>query len=1141
MFLMKSPPLVTLQRKWEPFSTSRSCRYPICFSESEDDIARTTVSAKVQKIINNLQSDESSLGASDEYGHIAQKKRKVATSRGHKLRGGGQVVQECMAYGQHHCPADSDGMEVEESSEFGPFLLHSDSDDSVDQDIEEAIQEYLRNKGQGVQHLPGDAESFHGTDGDQRFQQHETCDLFPPNIKAGVVEQHLDPDYLGDDTIEWATSPCSTSSDDSFEQSIKAEIEKFLNDKKQQEREMNLMRESKRLDPKEAPMSLALKSQKEGGLHRSSLKRGGKALFPRQLPEPQSSGAPLKCLQPEQPANLKKASHVHSRTAVAGRSSNLEQGREGMIRETQKVQNAVISDSSSDDGIEEAIQLYQLEKFKKEANSQLSAFQKDTFQAGVANVSTSLTLEKSALPGAPRKGRGKQLASKPVEMSRFGAASGEPGRCGVPAANRCASYAVTFQASCRADTVAELMCAEAILDISKTVLTPTTVSDDKSLAMNPLHTQSSPPSQQASDNNIVDSDDSIEQEIQAFLAAKAQAECLAATSKENRRTIQSPPFSDQPREQSRCPNQSVLRTRRLSLSHRKKKQTSDKLSEVRCSLDNPSKVASQSQDAAIILKMGKTRNFDAFQWDTLATVSSADFANPLSPGLGCTERRAKMAARASQKYSTGDKSSSLDSDEDLDTAIKDLLRSKRKLRKKPKDHRVQCKKKVTFGDMEMHILQPHGGCKSGVAPLLKSCLTRSQIDTREERTKPQPQTVVKGKPKSATGIPLALECKKEGQPKSVLGSDIRDACKSSQRPWPTTSLTDDSSSVDSDDSIEQEIRKFLAEKATEANRTVKPLRGTKAQTSSLKARCQPRQANAFSKWRGKVPKVGPPTAELKNLAGDSPREGERTVAHLGNQTPGKLQTVQAMGANLPAKRPAVDHLPISENKLARRSLHNYVKPFKRKKKCGFKISNKFIAGLKSARNKKVIVQVGKRQGLQAVKREVGNSATSRFGEKCAMALQNGVPGCRNEAGMNETDPERFQPCSPESPKEIQPHNKALSLTTENPAGRPELPDAEASQGHPLQVPDTGSIREAKASTGYLEATIEEEEGRSRRPSISWEPCSIPSSLSCLPLKENAFTSPDRLAEKQGQDVLEGGSPEFTKLNPCLLKSNPSSL
>lgn len=1152
MFLMKSPPLVALQRKWEPFSPSRSCRYPICFSESEDDLARTAVSAKVQMIINNLQSEEPSLGVGDKYGCVAQATRKGAKGGDRKLRGGGRALEDHAAYGQSRCPADSDGMEVEESSEFGPLLLNSDSDDSVDRDIEEAIQEYLRNKSQL---LPNSTKSLHGADGGNP-PQGVACNAFP--AKAEVVPQHLAPGYLGDAAVRGGPSPSSTSSDDSFEQSIRAEIEQFLNEKKQRARQTRLVGEGANA----APETLALKNQKESadGLRRSSPKRGGKALFPKRLPEP-----PKRSL--EESADCKKASQAPSRLA-AGRSCVPPQSREGpvrrQLRETRQEQSAEGSDSSSDDGIEEAIQLYQREKIKRESSAQTSC----TALREVTDVATSSTVSsaRSVLPGTRRKARGKRLALQATGPGGLGAACGEleKGRRGLPAANRFAGCAVAPQASCRADAAAELMCAEAILDISKTILPPPAGSGPRTLAT----AQSAPPSRQESDSNAVDSDDSIEQEIRAFLAVKAQAERLEATSDESRRAVQRPSSSGQPGGQSRSPKRSACGTWQRSLSRKKRlkkecqgaqqiQETPEMLSEgVRRPEDCSEPLASPRPDAADIPKAGETREVDGRQRGALTASSFVVFASPASRGRrGCS----KTATCAPQKHGRDDKSSSLDSDEDLDTAIKDLLRSKRKLRKKPKDQRVPCKKKVRFGGAETLALEDKLGgskdCKPRADPLPRSRRAKPRRDDGEEGTTSRPPAVVKRKTKSAKPVPL--EGKKEGLSKS--GTDTGSTAWS---PRAAPSLGDDSSSVDSDDSIEQEIRKFLAEKAKDAtsagtDQTVRPPGATKPQTVPLKAKRR--------LWWGednaskKIKKMGPPTAGSRSpfgcarkAAGSSLRSGA-LVEDVGSQPPGVLQTsqgfVQAEGADSRVKSPAGDRQALPGGQLARRSrplgkagaadrkLQNYAKPLKSKNPQEFKLSSKFIAGLKSTQNKKTAVGKRQRLGGSALEREGVVSAASPLRKRRDPAPQRGVPGSGSEADLPTA--ERSQPCAPERLRKAQPSplcREALSLVAGSSAGGPE--PHETSPSPHLQAPDTGDFGEAKVSTetSRLEAPVEEEEGQSHRHSAGKEGCHVASSPRCLP--SGALASPDRLAGSRAQE----GSAEFiddpvAEQTPC----KPSSL
>ncbi|XP_053138039.1 protein phosphatase 1 regulatory subunit 26 [Hemicordylus capensis] len=1184
MFLMNPSPLVALQRQWEPFAPARSCRYPICFSESEDDIARTTVSAKVQMIINNLQSDESSLGTRDGYGCLMQKKRKGTKGRGHKLKGSGRGLPGRIQYAQRNCPADSDGMEVEESSEFGPLSLNSDSDDSVDRDIEEAIQEYLRNKGQGPQPLPSSTKSPHSLGGGQRVQQERlprdaACNMFPAHVKADVVQQHLAPDYLADPTLQWAPSPCSVSSDDSFEQSIKAEIEQFLNEKKQQARNKASAAGSKRLDQKEAHEKLAIKSQKEGANrgNRSFLKQRG------QHPEFQNGSTSPQCLKSkagEELADFQKASQAH---LEADHPCILEPSKEGAIGQKlwkasgeQRLEIIDVSDSSSDDGIEEAIRLYQLEKIRKEAGSKTSCvpFPKEEFGAsGVADISASLTIHsvKSALPETPRKAPGsrrRQSSSKAAELNRAGAVWHEPGKggSGISPASSLAKCAVTFQASCRADTAAELMCAEAILDISKTIIPPTVGSDSGSLVTGPFFcSQGVPSSQPESDSNAVDSDDSIEQEIRAFLAVKAQTECLMAKSKDHLPAAPYLPPIGQPDDRARSPKPPIPPTVQLSLSRKRKLKRENtasrqgqgkqlKLSEMGYS---HSKIfAAPKEDGVHIPKSHETVEAVWSQQDALAPVSSVEFANSLSQGLLGAEGLVKHAARGPQKYGAGDKSSSLDSDEDLDTAIKDLLRSKRKLKKKPKDQRIPCKKKVRFGDTEMHIFedQPYGlqgrACRSQTPRLLKSCLTRSRRDVGEETSaKSRAQGGVGGKPTSARSIPGALELNQECPPKLTSGPDGQEVS------WTAASLTDDSSSVDSDDSIEQEIQRYLAEKARDSARCVEragpdkrvevELGAVRPESVPLKAKRQPLagRGTAFLKQSKKTTKVGP--------SGNPPRAGGPTVPSAEgpcSRAAVQLQqagqgVVQAKGASLPVERTAAEHQGVCDrqpgkDKAEKHKLPSCSKPmasFKRESSYEFKISSKFIAGLKSVQNKKRSVVVGKRQSLElSVLQKRGSLlAASLLGERCEAILQRGVLGPRRReagvggVGLSPRGTAEGLHCAasgrPEPAEAPSFHQEGVSLAKGTPPAR-DLEPCDASRGPP--VPESGAGG-ARVGPGLLhaEAAVEEENGSQPQGHgccCCWEGHPAPSKPGHSPLKETAWTLPVRIAESPTQRALEAG-------------------
>ncbi|XP_042329956.1 LOW QUALITY PROTEIN: uncharacterized protein LOC121934046 [Sceloporus undulatus] len=220
----------------------------------------------------------------------------------------------------------------------------------------------------------------------------------------------------------------------------------------------------------------------------------------------------------------------------------------------------------------------------------------------------------------------------------------------APAESNVATCAVTLQASCWADSAAELKCAEAILDISKTILAPPVGSDSRSFTTDPaFYSHNTLASQHESDSSNVDSDDSIEKEIRAFLAVKAQTEHLITKSKVALHSVQIPPSSGQPAEQIQSlkihPSPKPLKH---SLSHKRKFKGGGV----------PTKYSSHSQFCGFCKPSTTRASWFWEKYNTEATKSGVD-----------------------------DKSSSLDSDEDLDTAVKELLRSKRKLKKKSKDRR----------------------------------------------------------------------------------------------------------------------------------------------------------------------------------------------------------------------------------------------------------------------------------------------------------------------------------------------------------------------------------------------------------------------------------------------------------------------
>ncbi|KFU90555.1 Protein phosphatase 1 regulatory subunit 26, partial [Chaetura pelagica] len=747
MFLMNASPLVALQTKWESFGPARNCRYPVCFSESEGDVTRTSVSAKVQMIINNLQSQECPLGMNNEYDCIMQKKQKGEKGTSNRVNSSATLLRKHPQYTKCSCPADSDDTEVEENVGFGTLLLDSDSDDSVDRGIEEAIQEYLKAKSKREQR---NAERSENLSRDKRFkrefsQNKMAGNLLPVKFKAEMLSEEYLSDHLGIGKRLQPASPQSISSDDSFEQSIQAEIVQFLNEKKQQEISKCVIGE----DKKDSPVRTVLKCNKEtpNPPDCGALRQGCNALLLSKL---QKTSTQSKCLQPkirEEPSDFSQVDQAYLEMATVSQPWIVEQSEESganswETRGALRNESAHTSDSSSDDGIEEAIQLYQLEKIRKEAahGTNCVPLQREQFDAkGMADISASLTISstKSASPeihkspvGSKRKGtnsKSTELESTSNEFNKLFKPL-KKARHFAPPENKIAACELTLQASCRADSSAELMCAEAILDISKTIMPSQMGSDNKSLAADSFFSPqllSSPHCE--SDSSLVDSDDSIEQEIRAFLALKAQSKSLGSKPSSLSHSIQTPLPSDR-NSLTGTLEPSLPKTLQLSLCPKRRLKREDRMAK-----QGASKLPEQLETG--LFQPGNYSKFPVLQ-EACALSSPAELSGAQRQQQPITRKLMKNPTPTQERDGSDDESSSLDSDEDLDSAIKDLLRSKRKLKKKSKDQKSQCKKRVRFSEAETPLLDEFSSfqqneCKCKNPVLLKSCLSKPRKAVKE--------------------------------------------------------------------------------------------------------------------------------------------------------------------------------------------------------------------------------------------------------------------------------------------------------------------------------------------------------------------------------------------------------------------------
>ncbi|XP_006028689.1 protein phosphatase 1 regulatory subunit 26 [Alligator sinensis] len=1254
MFLVNASPLVALQTNWEPFAQSRSCGFPVCFSEWEEDVTRSSVNAKVQMIINNLQSQESSLGMNNEYDCIMQKKQKGEKGSTKRLMSNTCVLQEHIKYSKRGCPDDSDGTEMEESSEFGALVLDSDSDDSVDRDIEEAIQEYLKTKSKGNQLLPRNVQCLESTDGYKRVRkelsQSKIANNLPVKFEAEVVAEELVSDHVEISKKARSASPLSISSDDSFEQSIQAEIVQFLNEKKQQETNKCVIMEDRKLEWRETHVKSVLKYNKEttNKANCPNIKQGCKALLLRHHPKLRKASSQSKCLKSrtsEEPIDFSQVNQAHLKMTAVSEPWSVEQNKgseakRNFWRGEQIIESAHISDSSSDDGIEEAIQLYQLEKIRKQGSRAtdhvpLGGEQFDTKRA--ADISARLTISsaKSISPDVHKKtlsNKRKEMGTKSVELKSTGSDLNQIFKpvkkargCASPV-NKIADCELTLQASCRADTSAELMCAEAILDISKTILPPPVGSDNRPLAANPFFSpQCAPPAHSESDSSPIDSDDSIEQEIRAFLAVKGQSESLVPKPSNLSHAICLPSSSEHHNLTAGF-EPSLPKTFKLSLSRKRRLRGESKVAkqaapkkpkevETRCSQlgnNNNSQIPvfqnecglSSHREACEVGRCGnKEIKGKLISWELTGHDDehvALDSATTLVQVHQNAKELLKSAIQSQERDDSSDKSSSLDSDEDLDSAIKDLLKSKRKLKKKSKDQKIQCKKKVRFSDMEIQVLDELGSIQpseweSKSPPLLKSSLSKSRRETKENAVRNLQSSIngklPKGRAESIKSLQCELQVEREGKPKPVSNQNNLQAAKTTRCPLSAPSAADDSSSVDSDDSIEQEIRKFLAEKAkdpvsnmgTQKDKgTTDPLRVAKPSTNKGKASLRLLETETgLISAQGKKTKALQQSGGLRSSRG---AEGKSAIIHDGGKSvsfaenmcfhttvelkakQGRAGTQGDVRGGSSAKQNAAGKKDLSSSKSVQKSfpaknsrgdpskLHNRLnaKPnSKRKSTFQLKISSKFIASLKYARERKRSELLKKRQNAESSlplsspsKMEVASPLGCELRQDSEALLQKGNCDREEKTGPKDTTfPQKLI---------VEEINLPVAEICEKPEAAPLQVRAEADDDRkdktlrdeqmslmsdldpgppPLQGPSTAAVKDDSVSTDICSSESQtmhiKEEERERPPcSNSQEEINVSDSSSegKMLVQQNGECE---CKENQDEEALDRGDAEFS--------------
>lgn len=699
---MDVPPVVVTHTEWRTCGTPGGYSLPLCLNDSDSDLSTrgTPISDKVQMIIESLRSTQSSVEMGDE------KERQVLSGQGHS--------QACKVAMGPFVGANPNVKSPILYQKLNPSAVYdeshdSDSDDSVDKGIEAAILEYLKEK-----------------DGPKR--KSDACSS--NTLQASKVP---------------SKSPIPGIS------TMNSDSTMFLAASKEFE---------KRVEEPIAPTSFPIKKYIK---HKTSINEG--SFTKQELDKNTSTKNDVSIDQTNKTSTyLNEVTKVRQNLESVSDSSS-DDGIEEAIQKYQMEKNQQIkrdtlnqptlsedSDSSSDDGIEEAIRCYQLEQLKEKSYLKpLSNKTKKTAVGKCTGKGNTNNLKKCKL----KKKKNKMKDVLPVSMQSNKLPDSIKG-------NGLHSFKVeSSQSQCappKTNTTAELMCAEAILDISKTVMPGAfqqTPGQSNSFLVGSCAqpTFSKTKQEEKSDDSSIDSEDGIEQEIRRFLEQKAKLHKQTPCSE-----VALVPGDKNESAKTTC----VKKPGRLSLTKRRKQNT-----------ENLS-----------FCTMSALSNVKGMMCKTFA--DSSDESTPSASPVHMLKNER-----------SGDKSSSLDSDEDLDLAIKDLLKTKKKVKKKPRDLKRKPEKCFKKDELQVHASLSK---KTKSDPLKHSSLKKLE-KTKNERLFLDFNKPVLFESKGNTGNDV-----KKQNCESSEGSDLTISTQNK----PTK---EEDSSVDSDDSIELEIRKFLAEKA----------------------------------------------------------------------------------------------------------------------------------------------------------------------------------------------------------------------------------------------------------------------------------------------------------------------------------------
>ncbi|XP_069787801.1 protein phosphatase 1 regulatory subunit 26 isoform X2 [Narcine bancroftii] len=930
MFLMNLVPVSAVQTDWQSFGASSSYSLPVGFSIPRENFSAvgSTLDVNVQMIVENLQPRDSSHAMNNDPNSNAKtnldtkwRSEGALDNRVIKVLKGAAV--EDLKTGYPTCTLGT------EESNLGQCVLDTDSDESVDRSIEEAIQEYLKKKTEencSISSTLNDAEvppGIYPAVKDSARNANNGISLegevVPTEFELDLVNidpLHGSPEVTADSRC---SSPSSINSNDSFELSIQAEIERFLQDKRKKESSNPSHKLASESEPtqKENLLQADLKSKKryvkpstgsQMQIVKALMTNPNTQVTGTKSTDVDEAGSICKTGKSNErnPKGHKKMASEKKPTAIPiskelYRSSNIQWNMNTGFSDPKPnsiTTETELSDSSSDDGIEEAIQLYQLEQKKTKDvpfalgllphNPPCSLDACDPAK-GEEKETLQVSLRKKWKQGAPKSVDAKSLHS----LNPFDTVSTDQ-----MAANFLKQEERKWTNSLdlkRMETSSEFFHKQEVSLVLG--IHPHTDSITSTTLLQRATADSQQITSSDSDESSVDSSDSIEKEIQNYLALKVnqgnQKLNGMETVSESDRLV--PPelkeedgLNNSPSLFSALPSIQVplLQKERLknnvSTDHKlgtaNLRESQQKGSGFPISRTNSNAATSKSKLKGGLLERD---SFDASNVQDSKAVNRKQ--DKLSP-VNWAANEQTWHKPVHDAWQTDDKSSSLDSDEDLDTATKDLLKTRKRMGKRLRDSKSRCRKRVRFTGAEVLTFtdqstgfgdQTHKVSGEGFvvshAPL-KSCLSktskavcRSYLDFKSKSSKRAGETSEgEGRGKVARmGRPVMVSL-------SVTPSTVAEGLNQK-------TITSESSSGDSDDGIEQEILRFLAEKARGNSTTEESLKGHIAM-QNFTEHGKENRSSEVSDHGGGMPSVSQPVEGTCSIGTKGPHHEEEEVA-----------------------------------------------------------------------------------------------------------------------------------------------------------------------------------------------------------------------------------------------------------------------